>query len=60
MTTLLPTIMGHAHPNISWYVQSTAGFSAAVALLFKRKHKYLAMGDILKPEWTLLVYCNDC
>ena len=50
MATLLPTIMGHAHPNISWYVQSTAGFSAAVALFLKRKHKYLVMGDIIKTE----------
>ena len=55
MATLLPTIMGHAHPNINWYVWSTVGFSAAVALLFKRKHKYLVMGDIIKIEYTLIV-----
>jgi len=50
MATLLPTIMGHAHPNISWYMQSTVGFSVAIALLLKRKHKYLVMGDIIKTE----------
>ena len=50
MATLLPTIMGHAHPNMSWYVSSTAGFTIVVALLLKRKHKYSVMGDIIKTE----------
>ena len=50
MATLLPTIMGHAHPNISWYMRITAGFNVSVALLLKRKHKYLAMADIIKIE----------
>ena len=59
MATLLPTVMGHAHPNISQYVPSTAGFTAMVAQLLKRKHKYLVMGDIIKNEQTLIVYCND-
>ena len=48
MATLLPTIMGHAHTNISWYVPSTVGFTTTGALLLKRKHKYLVMGDIIK------------
>ena len=50
MATLLPTITRHTHPNISWYVPITVGFSAAVALLLKIKHKYLVMGDTIKTE----------
>ena len=50
MATLLPTIMGHAHPTISWCMPSTAGFTVVVVLLLKRKHKYLVMGDIIKTK----------
>ena len=47
---LISIIFQHAHPNISWYVWSTTGFSVGVALLLKTKHKYLVMGDIIKIE----------
>ena len=50
MATLLPTIMGHAHPNISWYVLSVDGFTVVVALLLKIKHKYLVMGDKINTK----------
>ena len=59
MDTLLPTIIGHVHPCMTWCLLNTAGFTTAVALFLENQHKYLVKGDIIKYEYTLeACYCG--